>query len=121
MDTIKNKNILELERKISNIQIEADFYNTPLNVTSVTAKSSNHLFGNGKWKKITVAAFGEEKFNQLCDKYTEGNSTRAIDFKICRLNTPQGKYFLNKSKEYLLYFLQNNKIPLIPSPKIDTL
>lgn len=95
MDTIKNKNILDLERKISNIQVEADFYNTPFTVTGVEAKSCNHIFGNGKWKKIAIAAFGEDKFNQLCDKYTEGNSTRAVDFKICRLNTPQAKYFLN--------------------------
>jgi hypothetical protein len=93
MNTETQKNISDLERRVAGIQVDYDFYSTGFPYTSVEAKSANHIYGNGKWKKTIIDALGEEVFKQHCDKYTNGNSTKAIDFKIACFKTKHAPYF----------------------------
>lgn len=84
-----NKVINDIERRAAGIQVEYDYYSTGFEFTSAEPHSANHIFGNGKWKKQCVDAFGETYFQNHCDKY--GN--KPIDFKIVCLNTAQAPYF----------------------------
>lgn len=87
------KLIKDAQNKANSAKIEVDFYSTPFEFTSVDPKSANHLFGNGKWKKQCVSAFGNDTFNELSEKYVSGNSSRSVDFKIAAFNTKQASYF----------------------------
>lgn len=79
----------EIKARIRTAQTDHDFYSTQLEYTSVEPHSANHLFGNGKWKKTVITAFGQNVFDEYSEKY--GN--RPIDFKIVKLNTPHAKFF----------------------------
>jgi len=95
MNTQTQKNIQDLERRVAGIQVDFDFYSTGFPYTAVEGKSANHLYGNGKWKKTIIDALGEDVFKQYCDKYTNGNSNKAIDFKIACFKTKHAPYFKN--------------------------
>lgn len=79
----------EIKARIRTAQTDHDFYSTQLEYTSVEPHSANHLFGNGKWKKTVITAFGQNVFDEYSEKY--GN--KPIDFKITKLNTPHAKFF----------------------------
>lgn len=87
---ILNKDIQDIERKLNSLQVDYDFYKNGVVFVEAEPKSANHLFGNGKWKKTIIDNLGEDVFRENCEKYTNGNSTRAIDFKITCLKV--GKY-----------------------------
>lgn len=87
--SLTNKTIAEIEHRIETLKVENDFYSNGVTFSSVEAYSANHLFGNGKWKKTCMDAFGEDVFFNNCDKY--GN--KPIDFKITLLKTQYAKYF----------------------------
>lgn len=85
-----NKDIQDIERKLNSLQVDYDFYNNGVMFVEAEPKSANHLFGNGKWKKTIIDNLGEDVFKENCEKYVNGNSTKAIDFKITCLKV--GKY-----------------------------
>jgi len=84
-----DKELKEINDRIKSIKVEHDFYTTGFPVNSTEPKSANHLFGNGKWKKECINAFGEDYFSNNCEKY--GN--KPIDFKLLGINTGYSSYF----------------------------
>lgn len=94
MDAVTAKTILDTENKVNSAQVELDFYSTPFPYKSVEPKSANHLFGNGKWKKTCLDAFGRDVFDKYADRY-EG---RTIDFQLVSLVTDQANYFQPNEK-----------------------
>lgn len=83
------KNIQEIKSRLNSVQVDYDFYSTGFPFYAAEAKSANHVFGNGKWKKTCIDAFGEDFFKTNCDKY--GN--KPIDLKITKFKTQYAKYF----------------------------
>lgn len=79
----------EATQRYNSARLDYDFFSNSFNFLSVQPCSSNHLYGNGKWKKTVVSAIGQDTFSQFCDKY--GN--KPIDFKIPGFETQYASYF----------------------------